>query len=131
MPAFAVRALVVNFRAPVGSAAIERELLEPAGALDVCVVDAVGVLDAALVLLLEPPQALRPTVRAAIASASLNVLGTGITSPCCSCLTGDDAPERLDLSGLAVLPQSATNGKDRLPGASVYVAPAACGHNNY
>jgi hypothetical protein len=88
-PAFAVSVLLVNFKAPDGSAAIESELLalvdadadvlEVAGALVAVLLLAGGVAAALLVLLLlplEPPQALMPSARAIATSVNLGVLCT-------------------------------------------------------
>jgi hypothetical protein len=78
VPAFAVSELLVNFKAPDGSAAIASELVAPpedAGVLEV----AGGVAAALLLLLLlplEPPQALIPSARAIATSVNLGVLGT-------------------------------------------------------
>ena len=92
VPAFAVSVLVVNFKAPDGSAAIESELLALAedGAADVAdVLDVAGELVAVLLLAgglaaellllllpLEPPQALMPSARAIATSVNLGVLCT-------------------------------------------------------
>ncbi|MGH2883838.1 MAG: hypothetical protein ACRDPA_14275, partial [Solirubrobacteraceae bacterium] len=88
VPAFAVSVLLVNFRAPDGSAAIESELLavpedgaaevlDVAGELAAVVLLAGGVAAALLLLLLlplEPPQALMPSARAIATSVNLGVL---------------------------------------------------------
>jgi hypothetical protein len=92
VPAFAVSVLVVNFKAPDGSAAIASELLALAEdeAADVAdVLDVAGELVALLLLAgglaaellllllpLEPPQALMPSARAIATSVNLGVLCT-------------------------------------------------------
>jgi len=92
VPAFAVSVLLVNFKAPDGSAAIASELLALAEgeAADVAdVLDVAGELVALLLLAgglaaellllllpLEPPQALMPSARAIAASVNLGVLCT-------------------------------------------------------
>ncbi len=93
VPAFAVSVLLVNFKAPDGSAAIESELLALAEdeAADVAdVLDVAGELVAVLLLAgglaaevllllllpLEPPQALMPSARAIATSVNLGVLCT-------------------------------------------------------
>jgi len=93
VPAFAVSVLLVNFKAPDGSAAIASELLALAEdeAADVAdVLDVAGELVAVLLLAgglaaelllllllpLEPPQALMPSARAIATSVNLGVLCT-------------------------------------------------------
>jgi hypothetical protein len=92
VPAFAVSVLLVNFKAPDGSAAIASELLALAEdeAADVAdVLDVAGELVALLLLAgglaaellllllpLEPPQALMPSARAIATSVNLGVLCT-------------------------------------------------------
>ena len=91
VPAFAVSVLLVNLKAPVGSAAIESALLAVADDDAADVLDVAGELvavllvagggAAALLLLLllppEPPQALMPSARAIATSVNLGVLCTG------------------------------------------------------
>ena len=91
VPAFARSVLLVNFKAPDGSAAIASELLALAEdeAADVAdVLDVAGELVALLLLAgglaaelllllpLEPPQALMPSARAIATSVNLGVLCT-------------------------------------------------------
>jgi len=84
VPAFAVSVLLVNFKAPDGSAAIESALLalpeDDAAAELVAVLLLAGGLAAALLLLLllplEPPQAPIPSARAIATSVNLGVLCT-------------------------------------------------------
>lgn len=91
VPAFAVSVLLVNFNAPDGSAATEIVLLAALGAPEDAAVEVAGALDAVdvlaavllaalagvlLLLLLEPPHALRPSAIAATASVRLDVFLT-------------------------------------------------------
>ncbi|MFZ0973995.1 MAG: hypothetical protein WAN22_17320 [Solirubrobacteraceae bacterium] len=90
VPAFAVSVLLVNLSAPLGSAESVSVLLAPVAALDVLAdvevvpvaaavlvaLVAAAVLDVVLLLLLEPPHALRPSISATTAKVSRSVLGT-------------------------------------------------------
>jgi hypothetical protein len=77
LPAFAVRELLVNFRAPDGSAASLILLPPPllAAELDVVLDEAGAAADDVVVLLLEPPHAANPIARAAMVRARAGILG--------------------------------------------------------
>ena len=89
VPAFAMSVLLVNFKAPEGSAPTDSELLalpddeaaEVADVLDVAgelvaVLLLAGGLAAPLLLPLEPPQALMPSARAIATRVNIGVLCT-------------------------------------------------------